>query len=264
MRSIIALGLLSSVALFAAGCETATESEAESFDQTAQALSTSYLQTGTTLFKAFSLYQNCTLTLQTAGATSTRDPVLGLIIDNGSPLAYGSATMPCYHGTPTATDGYTTLAFGDNISGSNYNAKVSYKDTNGGAGLTVFAVGFLKDVLSATSFGPLNVNYTIAGCSDTSKNATGVITQDFQASGVQKSLSGYVYTWEPRPGGPQDATDTVLYELNPTVNGSGVCNDDCPAPLGTPYQSCISGNSGSNLWYFSAGWYSNGFSSIVN
>jgi len=49
-----------------------------------------------------------------------------------------------------------------------------------------------------------------------------------------------------------------------TVNGSGVCNDDCPSPLGTPYQSCITGNSGSSVWHFSAGWYSNGFSSIDN
>jgi len=264
MRLIIALGLLSSVALFAAGCETGGESETESVGQAAQALTTSYLQTGTTLFKAFSLYQNCTLTVQTTDANSTRDPILGIIINNGSPLAYGSATMPCCHGTPTATDGYTTLAFNDNIGTSNYNAKVSYKDTNGGAALNVYAVGFLKDLLSATSFGPLTVNYAITGCTDSSKNAAGVINQDFQASGVQGAYAGYVYTWEPRPGGPQDASDTVLYELNPTVNGSGVCNDDCPSPLGTPYQSCITGNSGSSVWYFSAGWYSNGFSSINN
>jgi hypothetical protein len=78
----------------------------------------------------------------------------------------------------------------------------------------------------------------------------------------------YAYTWEPRPGGPEDATDTVLFGLSATVNGYGQCNDDCPAPLGTPTLSCISNNTGSNLWWFSPGWYwsgvDKGFTSVNN
>jgi hypothetical protein len=272
MRSIIALGLLStSLALAATGCGAGGDSETESVGQATQALSKSaYFWDGPALFTPFSLYQNCTLTVETTDGNNLRDPVLALIINSGS-LGWGSSTVPCRHGALTATDGFTTLAFSSNISSTNYNAKVSYKNPNGGAGLTVFAVGFLDATNQGTqaNFGNLNVKYSITGCSDPSKNKSSTtITQSFWGSGIQGSFPGYAYTWEPRPGGPQCATDTILFGINPTVNGFGQCNDDCPAPLGTPTLSCISNNTGSNLWWMSPGWKWNGvgsgFTSVNN
>lgn len=279
MRSIIVLGLLStSMALLVTGCETGGEDETESVAQAGQAIDpstgapslTMYFQiNGGMLFNSYTLTQNCTLTLQTSGANSLRDPVFGIFIDNS--LGWGSSTVPCHHGTYTATDSYTTLAYNDNISTGNYNAKVSYKYPTGGAGVTVFAVGFLNGTSQTVlqNFGPLTVNWSITGCNDTSKNKSGSFSQDFQTSGVYGSFPGYAFTNPPRPGGPQTASDTVLFELNPSVNGYNLCNDDCPASSANPpppeagtAQSCIANNSSSNMWYFSPNWYSVGSSSI--
>lgn len=261
MRTVIVLGLLTaSMALLATGCATGGESETESVDQATQALTTAYFWDGPTLFKDFTLSQNCTLTVETTDATSVRDSILAIVINNGA-LGWGSSTVPCHHGTFTATDSFTTLAFNQNISSTNYNARVSYTNSSGGAPLTVFAVGFLDATTQGTNanFGNLNVRYSITGCIDTTKNkSTTNFVQNFQASGIQGSFPGYAYTWEPRPGGPIVAKDTVLFGINPSVNGSGQCNDDCPAPLGTPTLSCLSNNTGSSLWWMSPGWYSSG------
>jgi hypothetical protein len=272
MKSIIVLGLLSSAGLMAMGCGATGATDAEGaaeiaeFDQVSEALTSSYMQSGSMLFSSFALSHNCTLTMETSNATPARDPVLGLIINNGNSAAWGSPDVPCHRGSPSATDGYTTLAFGDDFNSNNRNAKFSYKNTSGGAPITVFAVGFIKEQVStaATSYGTLPVIYSITGCTDSSKNTNGSVTinQDFQASGQKVSMSGYVFSNQPRPGGPQTQQDTVLYELDPAVNGgSGKCNDDCASGS---YQSCISNNSGSSMWYFSAPWYGTGFTSVNN
>lgn len=258
MKAVISWSLLGALALFANACATDTEAETESVDQATQALESAYFWDGTTLFKDFALYQNCTLTVETVNGTSVRNPILALIINNGS-LGWGSATVPCHHYTYTATDTFTTLAFNNNISSSNYNARVAYKNPSGGAPVTVFAVGFLDATNDGTSanFGNLDVAYSISGCSDSSKNMSRTtLTQNFQASGIQGSFPGTAYTLTPRPGGPHCATDTVLFGISPTINGNGQCNDDCASPSST--LSCIPNNTASNLWWMSPGWYSNG------
>lgn len=261
MRSIIVLVLLGSMAVIASGCSADADAETGSIARSQQAFSKSaYFWDGPTLFRSFALYQNCTLTVETTDGTDLRDPILALIINNGS-LGWGSSTVPCNHGTRTATDGFSTLAFNNNISSSNYNARVSYRNPNGGAPLAVFAVGFLDATLHGgnTYFGNLNVRYSITGCTDVTKNKPRTsFTQDFHASGIQGSFPGYAYTWEPRPGGPHCASDTVLFGIDPAAYGYGQCNDNCPAPLGTPTLSCISNNGGNNLWWMSPGWFSTG------
>jgi len=266
MRAMMTLGISSAglMALLGVGCLGGEDS----VEQTTEALVhgpptvTLPLTSGATLFKPFTVFQNCTLTVQTSGATSTRDPVLGLIMNNGTGPAFGSADTPCHRGTPTATDGYTTKAFSDNFSG--FDARASWKNTSGGAGLSVFAVGFLKG--TNPSYGNLTVSYSISGCTDPTKNTNGSLVQSFQASGVQASLAGNIWTQVPRPGGgPNDCLDPVLYELDPTVGGgSARCNDDCvPDPGVDPdFQSCVVGNSAASLWYFSDAWYASGFSTI--
>lgn len=270
MKSTIALGILCSIAVLDIGCSSDVDAESSPIGQSKQAFSKSaYFWDGPTLFKSIPLSQNCTLTVETTDGTVQRDPILALIINNS--LGWGSSTVPCNHGTRTATDGFTTLAFNNNISGGNYNARVSYMNPNGGSPLTVFAVGFLDATVQggSTYFGNLHVKYSITGCSDPSKNKPSTtFLQDFHASGIQGSFPGYAYTWEPRPGGPQCATDTVLFGINPGAYGYGQCNDNCPAPLGTPTLSCISNNTGSSLWWMSPGWFWNGpgsgFTSVNN
>ncbi len=264
MRSIIALGLMSaSMAMLATGCAMGGESETESVGQAEQALTSGYFWDGPALFRAFTLYQNCKLTIETTDATSQRDSVLALIMNNGSPSPWGSATVPCSHGTPQATDGFSTQAFNNNISSTNYNAKVSWTNPNGGAGVTVFAVGFLDATNQGTAayFGNLTVKYSITGCIDVSKNkGSTTFVQDFYGSGIQGAFQNFAYTWQPRPGGPQCATDTVLFGIAPEAGGTGRCNDDCATPLVgmTPTLSCISNNTGSSLWWMSPGWHWNG------
>lgn len=273
MKPIVGLNLLFAIVVAATGCAVGAdgEGEAESVAESSQAVTKSaYFWDGATLFKPFQLSQNCTLTVETTDGTSQRDPVLALVINSGS-LGWGSATVPCRHGTYTATDGFNTLAFNNNQSGTNYNAKVSYKSTAGGSPLTVFAVGFLDATNQGgnTYFGNLNVRYSITGCADTSKNLSATnLTQDFHASGIQGQFPGYAYTAAPRPGGPHCANDTVLFAIDPSINGYGQCNDDCPTPLGGELYSCISNSSGANLWWTSPGFYSSGpdtgFTSVNN
>jgi hypothetical protein len=271
---IVVTVLLAVAAVAGNGCGSVVEAETQSVEQLAEvgevseALTSVYYQSGSLLFQPFTLTQNCTLSVETAGATLARDPVLGLIINNGNSSAWGASAIPCKRGTPGATDGYSTLAFGDDVSASNYNAKLSYKNNNGGAAITVFAVGFIKEQsnTASTSYGTLPVAYRVTGCNDPTKNTSGTIQQNFQGSGKKATLPGYVFSVEPRPGGPGTQPDTVLYTLDPNVNGAnGKCNDDCAyGPAAGSYQSCIPNNSGAALWYFSAPWFSTGFTSVNN
>jgi hypothetical protein len=292
MRSFIALGFLgaSSMALFASGCAMSADAETESVGQTAEALSVSAakpklavdrgaapesaalsgayttlsnLTAGTTLFDAFPLYQNCKLTVQTSGASSTRNPVVGLIINNGNGAPWGSSSQPCHRGYPTATDGYNTLAYNENMAVGNYNSKVAWKNPSGGDPVTVFAAGSLKS--NSSNPGTLTVNWTITGCNDSTKNNSGSFNRDFQSKGAQGTLPGNVYTTA------GTCSDPTLYELDTTVpadggtgggSGSTKCNDDSAA--GGTYQSRIDGNSGSSFWYFSTGYYCSGTFSVNN
>lgn len=286
MRFIIGLSFLgvSSMSLFAPGCAMNAESDADSIGQVTEALSessakpplavdrgaalesTALAQLATTvsavcggaLFQTISnLGQNCRLTASTTGATNATDPVMGIVINNGNGHPWGSSTQPCHHGSPfTQVDGYNTLALNDDTVGRN--PRVTWKNPNGGAALSVQLVGFLFPSSTFTP-GTLPVRYTVTECNDSTQNRDVTIQTAFGAKGVLASLPGNVVTVA---GAAPGCTDPVLYELDTNLGGNAKCNDDCSS--GSTRQSCIPNNSGASMWYFSPNFFANGNLDIHN
>lgn len=292
MKSYIALGILGacSMGLFAVGCATSAETE-EVVDQAGEALSATDAKpplavdlgapkssklagalasvtvsdsSTLTLFKKIDLHYNCKLEAWTTGATASRDPVMGIIINNGNPLAYGSASEPCHHSAFYNQEGYTTLSWSDNYSG--YNANVTWTDPDGGDATvrSVFVVGFLNGSNSTgttQSPGTLTTKYKITNCNQPQYNVDETpLDGNFYSIGKKGSLPGNVTT------SLGTASDPVLYELDTagsrtSQSGNAKCNDDCNT---STRQSCITGNSGQNMFYFTQSFYSSGTTVVQN
>jgi hypothetical protein len=206
----------------------AAEAVAPDVDETLMAFKD--IACGNTFFRADTVPANGQLTYATSGATSTRDPVLVMIMRTNPWNSTSGPTTPPY----TDQVQIRTLAQNDNRAPGNYNSFITFTNPEG-YDYNVWVMGFLAP--NKTDYGTLSVTRTRTGSGSTTT------TESFTSGSWKMACGPDVFT-------SNSTIDPVLFGFD-TVNMStnGAWNDDCvDGPPGNR-ESCFHHFSGATMYF---------------